>query len=110
MIRFPASRDHTACDHGSWSHEVAPADGFLDQTDLFDVGDGKYKSYRIPCLLALPDDSVLASTSARKSVSDWADVDILLRRSPDGGKTAGAAQVIANFDANTADEPGGDLG
>ncbi len=43
------------------------ADGFLDQTDLFDVGDGKYKSYRIPCLLAPVDDTVLAFTSARKS-------------------------------------------
>ncbi len=80
-------------------------DGFLDQTDLFDVGDGKYKSYRIPCLLALPDDSVLAFTSARKSVSDWADIDILMRRSPDGGKTWEPPQVIANYDANTADNP-----
>lgn len=77
----------------------------LEQADLFDVADGKYKSYRIPCLLALPDGTVLAFTSARKAVSDWADIDIMLRRSPDGGKTWEEPRVVANGGSKPADNP-----
>jgi len=85
--------------------ESAPPKGFLEQTDLFDVADGKYKSYRIPCLLALPDGTVLAFTSARKAVSDWADIDIMLRRSTDGGKTWEEAKAVANGGSKPADNP-----
>ncbi len=94
-----------ACLTASISLSKASGPGFLEQTDLFDVGDGKYKSYRIPCLLALPDDTVLAFTSARKAVSDWADIDILLRRSRDGGRTWEEPRAVVNSGNNTSDNP-----
>lgn len=76
-----------------------------EQINLFDATDGKYKSYRIPCLLALPDDTVLAITSARKAVSDWADIDILMRRSTDGGRTFAEPVVLADSGKDVADNP-----
>lgn len=105
MIRFPSLPATALLATMALCSVSHAADGFLEQIDLFDVGDGKYKSYRIPCLLALPDDTVLAFTSARKSVSDWANIDVLMRRSTDGGKTWAEPQVIADYDTNTADNP-----
>jgi len=84
---------------------VAAETALLEQTNLFDITDGQYQSYRIPCLLALPDSTVLAFTSARKSVSDWADIDLMLRRSTDGGQTWEKARVIANSGTDTCDNP-----
>lgn len=52
-----------------------PEKAMVEKENLFEVTpDGPYRSIRIPCLIALPDDSVLAFTSARSAVSDWANI------------------------------------
>lgn len=82
------------------------AESFLEQTNLWEVTpEGPFRSIRIPCLLALPDNTVLAMTSARTEVSDWADISLLLRRSTDGGKTWGAAKTIVARKPNVCDNP-----
>jgi sialidase-1 len=72
------------------------AEPFLDKTDLFEAGIGGYTLYRIPGIVVTTKGTVLAYCEARKSPSDWATIDILLRRSTDGGKTWSPPQRIAH--------------
>ena len=66
---------------------VAGSPEFM-QTDLFTAGEGGYALYRIPGLVGLADGSLLAYCEARRTgKSDWDEIDLMLRRSPDGGRT-----------------------
>ncbi len=78
---------------------------FLDLTDLFEVPSEGYLSYRIPCIVATKKGTIIAFTSARRAVSDWANIDIMMRRSLDGGRTWEPRRVIAQDDKNTVDNP-----
>lgn len=64
--------------------------------DLFEGGTGGYRTCRIPVLTATPGGSLLAICEARKDWGDWSDIDILMRRSADGGKTWSESQIIAD--------------
>jgi sialidase-1 len=57
-----------------------------DPDSLFTAGDGGYASYRIPALVVTAKGSLLAFCEARKTASDWAEIDLLLKRNADGGK------------------------
>ncbi len=81
-------------------------DALVEKEVLFQVTpDGEYRSIRIPCLLALPDNSVLAFTSARSAVSDWAVIRLLVRRSSDGGMTWSPAEILVEDGRNVVDNP-----
>jgi sialidase-1 len=67
-----------------------------EKTDLFRAGEGGYKLYRIPGAVVTKAGTVLAYCEARKTASDWASIDILMRRSTDGGKTWAAPVKIAD--------------
>ncbi len=65
------------------------------QTDVFVSGEGGYYAYRIPAMVVTPRGSVLVFCEARKtSLSDDGDIDLLLRRSEDNGKTWGEPQLV----------------
>src|SRR5215472_2472566 len=56
--------------------------------DLFQAGSGGYFLYRIPGLVVTRRGSVLTYCEARRhSGSDWDDIDLMQRRSTDGGNT-----------------------
>jgi len=56
--------------------------------DLYEAHQGGYAHYRIPGLVATPRGTVLVYAEARRTgTSDWDDIDITLRRSPNGGRT-----------------------
>lgn len=60
----------------------------IAKMDLFESGTGGYAHYRIPGIVATPAGSLLAYCEARKeSKSDWGRIDLMIRRSDDGGKT-----------------------
>jgi len=60
----------------------------IEKTTLFIAGEEGYKLYRIPGLVATSRGTLLAYCEARKSDrGDWGPIDILMRRSTDGGKT-----------------------
>jgi Neuraminidase (sialidase) len=68
---------------------------FLEKTDLFEANTGDYAHYRIPGLVVTKQGTLLAYCEARKSTkTDWGTIDILLRRSTDGGKTWGPPRKI----------------
>jgi sialidase-1 len=63
--------------------------------DVFVSGEGGYHTYRIPAIVRTLSGTLLAFCEGRKnSGSDAGDIDILLRRSFDGGKTWTPTQLV----------------
>jgi sialidase-1 len=83
----------------AWSGPAAcpAADAWLEKLDLFESGREDYALYRIPGLIVTARGTVLAYCEARRTgKSDWDTIDILLRRSTDGGKTWSPRQKIVD--------------
>ncbi len=60
----------------------------LEKLDLYQAATDGYALYRIPGMVVTAKGTVLAYCEARRTgKSDWDTIDILLRRSTDGGKT-----------------------
>lgn len=63
-----------------------------EPVDLFTAKAGGYALYRIPGIVTTRSNTVLAYCEARRHTgSDWDDIDLLIRRSTDGGRTFGPA-------------------
>jgi sialidase-1 len=78
---------------------------FTEQ-DLFVSGQGGYHTYRIPAIVATKTGTVLAFCEGRKKGrGDSGDIDMLLRRSTDGGKTWGKTHVVWDDAGNTCGNP-----
>jgi sialidase-1 len=76
------------------------------QVELYRAGEGAYQSYRIPALIRTPKGTLLAFCEGRKnSGADAGDIDIVLRRSMDGGKTWSPARTVVDFGEDTAGNP-----
>jgi len=76
------------------------------QTPIFVSGQGGYHTYRIPSLIVSKKGVLLAFCEGRKKTrSDTGDIDLLLRRSADGGKTWSPTQVVWDDGANTCGNP-----
>ncbi|MAT14370.1 MAG: hypothetical protein CMJ46_03775 [Planctomyces sp.] len=89
----------------------------VSKTDLFRAGEDGYKLYRIPGIVVTDKGTILAYCEARKGDrGDWGCIDVMLRRSTDGGKTWLPAQKIVEVKgdlpinpvaaAQNLDEPG----
>lgn len=66
-------------------------------TPVFVSGIDGYQSYRIPALIALPNGDLLAFGEGRvNNAADYGDIDIVMKRSSDGGKTWGKILVVAD--------------
>jgi sialidase-1 len=64
-------------------------------TDVFKSGVGDYHTYRIPSLLVTPKGALLAFCEGRRSgPADHGDIDLLMRRSDDGGRTWGRTTLV----------------
>lgn len=76
------------------------------QATLWKAGEGGYHTYRIPSIISLPGDVMLAFCEGRKrSASDTGDIDLLMRRSLDGGITWSEQQVLWDDGENTCGNP-----
>ena len=73
---------------------------------LFKAGDHGYSCFRIPALLHTSKNNLLAFAEARKNgCGDAGDIDLVLRRSGDGGKTWSELQVVWSDSTNTCGNP-----
>ncbi len=80
---------------GLLSSTANAAEPFLEQHAVFVSGEGGYHTYRIPVMSGSKKGTVLAFCEGRKAgSSDAGDIDLLVRRSFDGGKTFQPTQVI----------------
>ena len=82
----------------------SPAPQFAS-TNLWNADDGGYATYRIPGLVVTGRGNLFAYTSARMGTSDWADIDIVTRRSTDGGNTWSASRLLAGDGHGVTDNP-----
>ena len=72
------------------------------KTDVYTSGRDGYAYYRIPAIIKAADGSLLAFCEGRvKSRSDRGDIDLLVKRSTDGGKTWGSAILVWDDANNT---------
>lgn len=78
----------------------------FEEQAVFVSGQDGYHTYRIPALIVTPKGTVLAFCEGRKkSGADYGNIDILLRRSRDLGRTWEPAQLIADHGDNTIGNP-----
>lgn len=73
---------------------------------VYRAGADGYFSYRIPALLRTPKGTLLAFAEARKnSRSDSGDIDMVVKRSTDGGRTWSSQKLIADQGPDTIGNP-----
>jgi len=77
-------------------------------TNLFTAGTDGYRAYRIPGIVTTAQGTLLAWCEARRDQSDWADIDIVLRRSTDGGRNWSDPQVLVDVPEALAREVAAD--
>lgn len=76
------------------------------QEPLFVSGRDGYHTYRIPSVVVTPKGTVLAFCEGRKDGrGDTGDIDLLLKRSTDGGKTWGSTTVVWDDADNVCGNP-----
>jgi sialidase-1 len=79
---------------------------FLTQTDIFISGTSGYDTFRIPSIIVTSNGTILAFCEGRKgSRGDSGDIDIVLKRSEDQGKTWSDVQVVWDDAENTCGNP-----
>jgi sialidase-1 len=73
---------------------------------VFTSGQEGYHTFRIPATVVTPGGDVLAFAEGRKnSASDTGDIDLVLKRSTDGGRTWSGLAVVWDDGANTCGNP-----
>lgn len=84
----------------------AAASPVLEQVNVFTSGRDGYHTYRIPAVIRAADGTLLAFCEGRKTGGgDSGDIDLLLKRSTDGGRTWSTAQVVWDDADNTCGNP-----
>ncbi len=73
---------------------------------VFESGAGGHKSYRIPAIVTVKNGTLLAFAEGRvNNAGDFGDINIVLKRSTDHGKTWSAIQTVVNYDQLQAGNP-----
>lgn len=76
------------------------------ETHLFRNGEGGYQCYRIPALIQTPQGVLFAFAEGRKTnCEDFGNVDILLKKSVDGGRHWSQMEVVADYGELQAGNP-----
>ena len=74
--------------------------------DLFEAGTEGYGQFRIPGIVVTKNGTVLAYCEARRAAStDWGQIDVMLRRSTDGGETWSPMKKIVELDGKFERNP-----
>jgi len=87
---------------------ACPADlrALPELTAVFSAGTEGYHTYRIPALVVTTQHTVLAFCEGRRNDrGDSGRIDLLMKRSTDGGRTWSAQQVIWSDGSNTCGNP-----
>ena len=78
----------------------------MAQIPVFTSGMEGHKSYRIPAIIKIPNGDLLAFAEGRvKGSGDFGDINIVLKRSADNGKTWKKMTTVVNYDSLQAGNP-----
>tara|TARA_R110002111_G_C5999101_1_gene372917 strand:+ start:162 stop:1319 length:1158 start_codon:yes stop_codon:yes gene_type:complete len=84
----------------------SPALKTVTETVVFQRGESGYHSFRIPALIVSPQGTLLAFAEGRKNnLNDSGDIDLVLKRSTDQGKTWSELSVVWNDGEHTCGNP-----
>jgi len=73
---------------------------------IFEGGNEDYKCFRIPAVITTKKGAVFAFAEGRKNgCSDTGSIDLVMKRSADGGKTWGKLEVLWHDEGNTCGNP-----
>ena len=76
------------------------------KSDLFEAGKEGYGQFRIPGIIVTKNGVVLAYCEARRNAStDWGQIDVMLRRSTDGGLTWSPMKKIIELEGKFERNP-----
>ena len=76
----------------------------FNTTDLFEAGQKGYTTFRIPSMIITHKGTILLACAGRSNGwGDWVDIDTMLRRSTDGGKTWEPARVLTDDGKNVVE-------
>lgn len=76
---------------------MMPLNAQQKEVPVFVSGTDGYKAFRIPAFIRLPNGDLLAFAEGRvNSMNDYGDIDMVMKRSTDQGKTWSPMQVVAN--------------
>ncbi len=104
--KLPTRQVLMAAAAGLDPESLADPKGLLESTVVFRSGDDGYHTYRIPSIITAPNGELLAFCEGRKAGGgDAGNIDLLMKRSADGGKTWSSQQVVWDDGANTCGNP-----
>ncbi|MFC7592069.1 exo-alpha-sialidase [Nonomuraea antimicrobica] len=99
----PGERDAGANPETGATTGAAP---FVNEQVLYKQGDFGYGCFRIPAVVRATNGMLLAFAEGRvKDCGDDEDIDLVLRRSADGGQTWGPLQVVSEGNGTTHGNP-----
>jgi sialidase-1 len=100
ITRAPLALAATAIHCGS---DDSSQEAGLDQRPLWTAGEDGYHSYRIPALLTTQSGALLAFCEGRRNNRrDHGDIDLIMKRSTDGGETW-SSHVVVYEEGGSAD-------
>ena len=80
--------------------------GAPSMTDVYVAGEGPYHTYRIPSAIVTKTGTLLAFAEGRRTgAGDAGDIDLVLRRSRDGGRSWSPLQVVGDNGPDTFGNP-----
>jgi sialidase-1 len=75
-------------------------------TEVYQSGDGGYHTFRIPSVIATRNGTLLAFAEARRfGANDAGDIDLVVKRSADGGRSWSSLRAIGDDGPNTFGNP-----
>ena len=78
----------------------------ISRTLIYSKGENGFNTYRIPAIVQTNKGTLLAFAEARKnSRSDTGDIDLVVKRSEDGGKTWGKIITVWDDGGNVCGNP-----
>ncbi len=84
--------------------EIATGHGLKEQI-LWKTGAGNYKGYRVPSILLTKKGTLLAFAEGRNDGGDSGDIDLVMKRSTDNGKSWSEEMIVWNDSLNTCGNP-----
>jgi len=96
----------TATAHPGRPKLTTTGPGYADEQMLFESGTLGYSCFRIPAVVRTKAGTLLAFAEGRvNDCGDAGDIDLVMRRSTDGGKTWGPLQVLIEGNGHTRGNP-----